>query len=372
MKNTLLLLFVLFPYFAEAQNSFTIKGRGGMMKDGDQIFLQYKLPTGVVNDSVIVSDHEFLFKGTIGAPVRASLYRNQNPRYADEMFDFATVYLEKGNIVIASADTLLHVTNSGTPLNEDYAQLAAALLPFNEKGRLLRDPFNLSATELKDTAFVAAVTKKVVDHSASMVPVKFAFIDAHPTSFVSLITLSELVRDSKNLREVDQRFSRLSPSLRNSAVGVALQSSIAAGKKIKLGSHAPDFSQPDNFGKLINLSDFKGKYILLDFWASWCGPCRAENPNLLVAYDRYKDKGFSVVSVSIDEAKDKIAWLKAIEEDRMPWTQLADLKGNQNVPYRLYGITTIPANVLISPEGIVIARDLKREELHAKLASLFK
>jgi peroxiredoxin len=372
MKNTLLFLFVLLPCFAIAQGSFTITGRGNGMKDGDQIFLQYRLPTGVVDDSVFVTNHTFFFKGTIGAPVRASLYRNQNPKYANDMFDYATVYLEKGNIVLSSADTLLHAKNSGTPLNKDYAELAAALLPFNEKGRTLRDPSSLNATELKDTAFVAAVTKKVVDHSASMVPVKFAFIDSHLSSFVSLTTLSELVRDSKNLREVDERFSRLSPLLRISAGGVALQNSIAAGKKIKLGTHAPNFSQPDNFGKLINLSDYKGKYILLDFWASWCGACRAENPNLLVAYNRYKDKGFLVVSVSIDEAKDKLAWLKAIEDDKMPWTQLADLKGNQNEPYQLYGITTIPANVLISPEGIVIARDLKREELHGKLASIFR
>jgi len=372
MKNTLLFLVTFLPNFVFAQYNFSIHGSGKAMKDGDQIFLQYKLPEGVVNDSVLVSNHEFFFKGNIGSPVRASLYRNQNPRYDNDMFDYATVYLEKGNIILSSADTLLHAVNSGTPLNEDYAELAAALLPFNEKGRTLRDPSSLNATELKDTAFVAAVTKKVVDHSASMVPVKFAFIDSHLSSFVSLITLSELVRDSKNLKEVDERFSRLSPLLRNSTVGIAVQNSIAAGKKIKLGSHAPNFIQPDNFGKLVKLSDYKGKYILLDFWASWCGPCRAENPNLLLAYNRYKDKGFSVVSVSIDEAKDKSAWLKAIEEDRMPWTQLADLKGNQNEPYQLYGITTIPANLLISPEGIVIARDLKREELHAKLASIFK
>jgi thiol-disulfide isomerase/thioredoxin len=135
---------------------------------------------------------------------------------------------------------------------------------------------------------------------------------------------------------------------------------------------APDFTQTDPDGKPVKLSDFRGKYLLLDFWASWCGPCRAENPNVVKAYNQYKDKNFTILSVSLDKEDAREAWLAAIKKDGMPWNHVSDLKYWKNEASVLYTIQAIPDNFLLSPEGKIIARGLRGEALAAKLAELLK
>src|SRR6185312_5922417 len=132
-----------------------------------------------------------------------------------------------------------------------------------------------------------------------------------------------------------------------------------------IGAQMMNFSQADTTGKPVQFADFKGKYVLVDFWASWCGPCRAENPNVLKAYNKYKDKGFTVVGISLDEKGDK--WKKAIRDDHMPWDELSDLKGWKNDVSEYFGIQGIPSNLLVDPSGKIVARDLRGEALDQKL-----
>lgn len=146
----------------------------------------------------------------------------------------------------------------------------------------------------------------------------------------------------------------------------------AEAGKIPMGSKAPEFTQLDRNNKPVTLSSFKGKYVLVDFWASWCMPCRAENPNVVKAYNKYKDKGFTVLGVSLDAQSGRNAWLKAIASDGLTWTQVSDLKGWKNEAADAYGVSSIPQNFLIDPNGIVIGKNLRGDELNAKLASLFK
>ena len=145
---------------------------------------------------------------------------------------------------------------------------------------------------------------------------------------------------------------------------------LAVLKKSAIGQPMIDFTQADVNGKPVRLSDYKGKYVLLDFWASWCGPCRAENPNVLKAYNQFKDKNFTVVGVSLDEKADK--WKEAIEKDGMPWMQVSDLKGFRNEVAQQYGIQAIPFSFLIDPQGIIVAKELRGAALHTKLAEILK
>jgi peroxiredoxin len=141
-------------------------------------------------------------------------------------------------------------------------------------------------------------------------------------------------------------------------------------RKLMVGSVAPDFGQPTPEGNDLKLSDLRGKYVLVDFWASWCGPCRRENPNVVRMYDQYKSKGFEILSVSLDNTRDN--WLKAIEADKLNWRHVSDLKGWSNSVAQLYEVTGIPQTYLIGPDGKIVAKGLRGPSLEAKLSELLK
>lgn len=167
---------------------------------------------------------------------------------------------------------------------------------------------------------------------------------------------------------VEKSYDGFTDEVKNSFYGRFLADRIADSKIGRVGTPALEFTQTDPSGKPVSLSSFRGKYVLIDFWASWCGPCRQENPNVVLAHDRFKEKNFTVLGVSLDNNKEK--WVKAIQDDKLNWTQVSDLNHWQNAVAQKYKIQSIPQNLLIDPKGVIIAKNLRGEELQEKLCEI--
>ena len=193
------------------------------------------------------------------------------------------------------------------------------------------------------------------------------FVNNNPNSIHSAYILS-VYTSTWGKEKTKNLFEQFSEKNKNSKYGLKIARYINLNKDPKIGEKYVDFEMTDSNGQLKNLSDIKGKIILLEFWASWCGPCRQENPNLVKTYEKYNPKGFEIFAVSLD--MDKNSWIKAIEDDRLNWGHVSDLKGNENEASLIYGINGIPDSFLIDENGVIIGRGLRGEKLNQKLAEL--
>jgi peroxiredoxin len=197
------------------------------------------------------------------------------------------------------------------------------------------------------------------------------FINQKPASLVSAFVLLIIQRFTPSAEYMVQQYNKLAEPVRQSFYGKLVGNAVAGASQqqgadnIAVGSMAADFSQTDTSGAIVNLSSFKGKYVLVDFWASWCRPCRQENPNVVNNFNRFKDKNFTVLGVSLDRAKEP--WLQAIKDDSLSWTHVSDLKFWSNAVAQQYGISSIPQNLLIGPDGKIVAKNLRGADLENTL-----
>ena len=195
-----------------------------------------------------------------------------------------------------------------------------------------------------------------------------SFIQQRKSSYVSPFLLVVVNQLSDDIFLLERRYQSLSPEVQQSMYGKYLREVIDNGKVGAVGSEAMDFTQADTAGIPISLSSFKGKYVLVDFWASWCKPCRMENPNLVAAYERFKSKNFTVLGVSLDRSRD--AWIKAIQDDKLAWSQVSDLKFWSNAVAQQYRVQQIPQNFLIDPNGKIVGKNLRGPDLDSRLCAL--
>lgn len=365
LKLLIPFLFIVGYTSVYGQTAFTITGYGQKLREGDSLFLSYKENGKFIQKSTTALHHKFTFTGSVKYPTKAYISRNQNPAYAYFITESIHVFLEPGEIEINSPDTLTGAVVSGTALNETLQQFENQQTQLKQKKRLIKDPDQFNESEKKDTALVNYNKRELEKLYYEEADNKLAFARMHPDSYVSLDMLYDLSRINTYIFKVEEVYNTLADNLKQSEYAAIIRERIKTKKKLIPGMKAFDFSMKDVSDNTVSLSEFNGKYVLLDFWASWCGPCREEHPNLIRAYEHYQKYNFTILSVSIDTDKQK--WTEAIIKDKLLWPQVSDLKGNNSDVYQKYGITSIPANFLIAPDGTVIAKDLKGNSLKDEL-----
>ena len=341
------------------KDSYTINGDITGLKDS-LIYFRTSAGDSMVVDSAKVTDGKFTFKGKTEEPKMASIYLQDRRGGFNLYVENAAINI-KGNV-----DSLSSVKITGAPTQEQWDAFQADLKPLNDQEDSLFQQYQ-TARMKNDTAAVAAIEKKANDLNDQREAASKTFIQQHPKSYVSLNLLRSLVY-STEYADLNKMFTGLDTSLQHSATGVKIGQQLETMKSTAIGQQAIDFTANDVNGNPVSLSSFKGKYVLVDFWASWCGPCRAENPNVVKAYNKYKDKNFTILGVSLDE--DGAKWKEAIEHDKLNWTQVSDLKGWKSEPAGKYGVKAIPANFLIDQDGKIIGHNLRGDKLEEKLAEV--
>lgn len=381
MKRCIVILVACLSFYgANAQSAkFSVTGDINSVKAPvSWVYISYYINDQHITDSCPVRQNSYNFSGSLPEPVLARLrvkYKtteNGQPVLPpNSRRDYASVFLQPGNIKVVSTDSFSNVSVAGSKADDEYRALEEKAKPYNDQlDELYR---KLQVTRKNKEADLAKIFEDQIDslnNSANEI-IYGTYLKTNPSSVIAMYAFRNWAGYEIDAAKAEPVFKTLPATVQHSPSGKDMQEKIDIAKKTAVGELALEFTQADTLGKPVKLSSLRGKYLLVDFWASWCGPCRAENPNLVSTFRKYKDKGFQVLGVSLDKPGAKERWLQAIHDDALTWTQVSDLQFWNNAVAKQYGIQAIPQNLLLDPTGKIVAKNLRGEALDKKLASIY-